>query len=85
MVTKRADNGKLYKEPPYTDEELEEIYKSLGPPTIVASSRPRGTPQAPAPQEPQQPPAKARRGSRRPRSRVNPAGTATDNPACVLK
>jgi hypothetical protein len=58
MVLKRADNGKLYREPPYSDEELEEIYKSLGPPTIVASVRPRTAPTDQSPQSPPQPPAK---------------------------
>jgi hypothetical protein len=51
MVTKWSKDGFPYKEPPYSDIELNEFYKSLGPPTIVASARPRGT-QAQAPKSP---------------------------------
>jgi hypothetical protein len=86
MVRKRGDKGGWYHEPPYTDIELLEFYKSLEEPiTFVASARPRGEPQAPvqqepphaqAPQEPQQPHAQAtpRRGSRRGRKTIRSAG-----------
>jgi hypothetical protein len=41
MVTRRADNGMLYKEPPYTDEEIAAFYETCGTINFVGTTRPR--------------------------------------------
>ena len=65
MVTKRADNGMLYEEPPYTDEETEAFFGTCGTINLVGTTRPRGRRPAPAPEEPRQQQAKPRRVRRR--------------------
>jgi hypothetical protein len=64
MVTKRAKDGSLYREPPYTDIECLEFYRAFAePPTIVGGSRPRGTQPTQAQQQRRQRRAAKRRGA----------------------
>ena len=65
MVTKRADNGMLYEEPPYTDKEITAFFETCGTVTLVGTTRPRGTQRAQAPKSLRQPRAKPRRVRRR--------------------
>jgi hypothetical protein len=55
MVTKVAENGTLYREPPYTEEEELELYRAMasGPFTVVHRAAP-SPPQKSQPQSPEE-------------------------------
>src|SRR5262245_46693741 len=71
MVRKVGPAGYAYHEPPYTDAECWELYKTFGPPVMVLSTRPRTHATQPPAAEPQ---PKAKRGrSPKPRSAAPPS------------